>query len=160
MSKPEYPQVLKSYRRSNLYLRSMIIHIINGPNLNLLGKRQPEIYGNQSFEDFFNEIKSEYTEHELHYFQSNHEGIIIDKLHEIGFSKVGIVINPGGLAHTSVSLGDAIASIKAPVIEVHISNIENRENFRKINFIGANCKGHFIGLGLEGYKMAIEELIH
>lgn len=138
----------------------MKIYIVNGPNLNLLGKRQPEIYGRKSFEEFFEELRSEFKDHELHYFQSNHEGALIDKLHAIGFEECGIVINPGGLTHTSVSLGDAIASIEAPVMEVHISNIQNREAFRKINFVGPNCQGHFIGLGLDGYRLAVEELLN
>ncbi len=137
----------------------MKIHILNGPNLNLLGKRQPEIYGSKSFEAFFEELKAEFPNHELHYFQSNHEGALIDKLHEIGFSACGIVMNPGGLTHTSVSLGDAVASIEAPVVEVHISNIHSREDFRKVSYVGPNAAAHFIGLGLDGYKMAIEFLI-
>ncbi len=137
----------------------MKIYIINGPNLNLLGKRQPEIYGTKSFEEFFEELKLAFPKHDLEYFQSNHEGAIIDKLHEVGFDECGIVMNPGGLTHTSVSLGDAVASINAPVIEVHISNIENREDFRKINFVGPNCAGNFIGLGLDGYRLGIETLL-
>lgn len=137
----------------------MIIHIINGPNLNLLGKRQPEVYGTKSFEDYLEELKSWFPDHRLFYFQSNHEGALIDKLHEVGFDDCGIVMNPGGLTHTSVSLGDAVASINAPVIEVHISNVESREEFRKVSYIRPNCKGHFIGLGLDGYKMAIEQFL-
>ncbi|MCP4458002.1 MAG: 3-dehydroquinate dehydratase [Cytophagales bacterium] len=137
----------------------MNIIIINGPNLNLLGKRQPEIYGSKSFEEFFEELKQEFPDHELEYFQSNHEGAIIDKLHELGFSKYGIVLNPGGLTHTSVSLGDAVAAINAPVVEVHISNIQSREDFRKVNFVESHCKGHFVGLGLDGYKMGVEFLL-
>jgi len=137
----------------------MKIIIINGPNLNLLGKRQPEIYGKQSFEAYFEELKSEFTDHQLAYFQSNHEGAIIDKLHDVGFGKCGIILNPGGLTHTSVSLGDAVAGIETPVVEVHISNIHDREDFRKVSYVGPNCKGHFIGLGLDGYKMAIEFLL-
>lgn len=137
----------------------MKIHIINGPNLNLLGKRQPEIYGSKRFEEFFEELKAGFPDHELAYFQSNHEGALIDKLHEVGFSDCGIVMNPGGLTHTSVSLGDAVASIEASVVEVHISNIQNREDFRKVSYVRPNAAGHFIGLGLEGYKMAIEFLI-
>jgi len=137
----------------------MKIVIINGPNLNLLGRRQPEIYGSKSFEEYFEELKQEFPEHELEYFQSNHEGYLIDKLHEMGFKTCGIVLNPGGLTHTSVSLADAVVGIEAPVVEVHISNIHVREDFRKVNYIGPNCKGHFIGLGLDGYKMAIEFLL-
>ncbi len=137
----------------------MKIHILNGPNLNLLGKRQPEIYGSKSFEAFFEELKAEFPAHELDYFQSNHEGALIDKLHEVGFSECGVVMNPGGLTHTSVSLGDAVASIEAPVVEVHISNIHSREDFRKVSYVGPYAAAHFIGLGLDGYKMAIEFLI-
>lgn len=137
----------------------MKIIIINGPNLNLLSKRQPEIYGSKSFEEYLEELKVGFSAHELDYFQSNHEGAIIDKLHEVGFEKCGIVLNPAGLTHTSVSLGDAVASIEAPVVEVHISNIHSREEFRKVSYIEPNCVGHFIGLGLGGYKMAIEFLL-
>ena len=137
----------------------MKIYIVNGPNLNLLGKRQPEIYGSKSFEEFFEELKLVFPDHHLEYFQSNHEGAIIDRLHDIGFSECGIVMNPGGLTHTSVSLADAVASIEAPVVEVHISNIETREEFRKISYVGPNCVDNFIGLGLEGYKLAVDFLI-
>lgn len=137
----------------------MKIYIINGPNLNLLGKRQPEIYGTSSFDEFFVKLMKEFQAHELEYFQSNHEGALIDKLHDIGFDDCGIVLNPGGLTHTSVSLGDAVAAITAPVMEVHISNIEAREDFRKVNFVGSNCAGNFVGLGLDGYKLAIESLL-
>lgn len=137
----------------------MKIVIINGPNLNLLGKRQPEIYGAKSFEEYYQELKTQFLDHSLDYFQSNHEGDIIDKLHEIGFEECGIVLNTGGLTHTSVSLGDAVAAISTPVIEVHISNIQGREEFRKVSYIEPYCAGHFIGLGLDGYKMGIEFLI-
>lgn len=136
----------------------MKIVIINGPNLNLLGKRQPEIYGTKSFEEYYQELKTQFPDQSLDYFQSNHEGDIIDKLHEVGFKECGIILNPGGLTHTSVSLGDAVAAISAPVIEVHISNIQGREEFRKVSYIETHCTGHFIGLGLDGYKMAIEFL--
>lgn len=137
----------------------MKIHIINGPNLNLLGRRQPEIYGKKSLEQYFEELKREFSDHALEYFQSNHEGAIIDKLHEVGFDACGVVLNPGGLTHTSISLADAVAAITTPVVEVHISNIHKREEFRKVSYVGSNCEGHFIGLGLDGYKMAIEFLL-
>ena len=136
----------------------MKIVIINGPNLNLLGKRQPEIYGTKSFAEYYQELKTQFPDHSLDYFQSNHEGAIIDKLHEVGFDTCGIILNPGGLTHTSVSLGDAVAAISAPVIEVHISNIQGREEFRKVSYIEPHCVGHFIGLGLDGYQMATEFL--
>lgn len=132
------------------------IHIINGPNLNLLGKRQPEIYGNQSFEDFFEKIKQKYPKIDLHYFQSNHEGALIDKLHEIGFDKVGIIINPGAYTHTSIALADAISAISAPVIEVHISNIYERESFRHHSYIKSECIESIVGKGLDGYLEAID----
>ena len=137
----------------------MKIVIINGPNLNLLGRRQPEIYGSKSFEEYLEELIQRFPDHELEYFQSNHEGSLIDKLQEVSFQECGIVLNPGGLTHTSVSLADAVAAIQSPVVEVHISNIQNREEFRKVSYISPNCKGHFIGLGLDGYKMAIEFLL-
>ncbi len=137
----------------------MIIHIINGPNLNLLGKRQPEIYGSRSFESYFDELKQLFSTHSLHYFQSNHEGALIDKLHEVGFTPCGIVMNPGGLTHTSVVLADAVAAIESPVVEVHISNIHAREAFRQHSYVSPHCAGHFIGLGLDGYKMAIDFLV-
>lgn len=136
----------------------MKIVIINGPNLNLLGKRQPEIYGSKTFEEFYEELKTQFSDHSFDYFQSNHEGDIIDKLHEVGFNDCAVVLNPGGLTHSSVSLGDAVAAISAPVVEVHISNIHGREEFRKRSFIEPHCSGHFIGLGLDGYKMGIEFL--
>lgn len=131
------------------------IIIINGPNLNLLGKRQPEIYGNQSFEDFFIELKKEFFDISLEYFQSNHEGFLIDKLHEIGFDYDGIILNAGGYTHTSVALRDAVASINTPVIEVHISDIKSREPFRHHSYLEAVCEQSIIGKGLEGYRMAI-----
>ncbi|MEY2905158.1 MAG: hypothetical protein RJA52_1174 [Bacteroidota bacterium] len=134
------------------------ILIMNGPNLNLLGKREPEIYGNQSFDDFFEKLKTKYSDLHLEYFQSNHEGAILDKIHECGFSYHGIIINPGALTHTSIALADAVVAIAAPVIEVHISNTAARESFRKNSFIAANCKGTITGLGLKGYELALEFL--
>jgi 3-dehydroquinate dehydratase-2 len=132
------------------------ILILNGPNLNLLGKREPEIYGNQSFIDFFEILKKQNSSLELHYFQSNVEGEIINQLHEVGFSFDGIILNAGGYTHTSVAIADAIKSITSPVIEVHISNIFAREEFRHISLLGANCKGSISGFGLHSYQLALE----
>lgn len=134
----------------------MKILIINGPNLNLLGKREPEIYGSQSFEDYFEILKKKFPEIELEYFQSNHEGEIIDKIHQVGFTYDGIILNAGGLTHTSVSLADAIGGVKTPVVEVHISNIHAREEFRKHSFLTPKCKGIIAGLGIEGYALAVQ----
>ena len=134
----------------------MKIEIINGPNLNLLGSREPEVYGSKKFEDFFNELKSKHPTIELSYFQSNVEGELINELQRVGFSCDGIIINPGGYTHTSVAIGDAIAAIKTPVIEVHISNVHARENFRKISHVSAKCKGAISGLGLKGYELALQ----
>jgi len=133
----------------------MKILLLNGPNLNLLGTREPDIYGNQSFEDFFESLKNSLPEVALEYFQSNHEGALLDKLHEAGFSADGIVLNAGALTHTSVALADAIAAISTPVIEVHISNVHRREPFRHHSFLSAHCVGSIVGLGLEGYRLAV-----
>lgn len=135
------------------------IQIINGPNLNLLGKREPEIYGNESFEDYFYRLRKEFPSAAIHYFQSNHEGDIIDKLHEIGFTYHGIVLNAGAYTHYSYALADAIKAISVPVIEVHISDIYAREDFRKISVTGGNCRKIISGKGLDGYRLAIEELL-
>ncbi len=133
----------------------MQIIIINGPNLNLLGQREKDIYGNQSFEDYFAGLHNDFIDHQLEYYQSNHEGNIVDKIQEIGFQYDGIVINAGAFTHTSIAIRDAIAAVTTPVIEVHISNVYNREDFRKQSFISAVCKGSIVGLGLEGYRLAI-----
>lgn len=136
------------------------ILIINGPNLNLLGTREPEIYGNQTFVEYFKTLENSFKDSiTLTYFQSNHEGELIDKLHEIGFSLDGIILNAGGLTHTSVALGDAVAAIKTPVIEVHISNVHAREAFRHHSFLSAKCKGVIVGLGLKGYELALESFL-
>jgi len=140
-------------------LKRMKIQIINGPNLNLLGKREPEIYGNKSFEDWLIKLRSLFPKITFDYYQSNVEGELINKIHETGFSYDGIVLNPGGYTHTSVSLADAVASVKTPVIEVHISNISAREEFRQKSLVGRYCAGSIIGLGLDGYRLAIEALI-
>ena len=137
----------------------MKLIIINGPNLNLLGVREKSIYGDQSFEQFFSSIKEKYKSVELEYFQSNHEGQIIDKIHEVGFSYDGIIINAGGLTHTSVALTDAVAAITTKSIEVHISNIHAREEFRHHSFLTKNCIGIIAGLGLTGYELAIEHFL-
>jgi 3-dehydroquinate dehydratase-2 len=136
----------------------MKILILNGPNLNLLGKREPLIYGAQSFEEYFAQLKNDFPAIELHYYQSNVEGELINKLHEVGFTFDGIVFNPGGYTHTSVAIGDAVAAISAPLIEVHISNTLAREEFRHNSFVGPKAKGIIIGLGLNGYRLAIEAL--
>jgi 3-dehydroquinate dehydratase-2 len=135
------------------------IAIINGPNLNLLGKREVEIYGTQSFEDYFKTLQLKFSNTELIYFQSNVEGELINKLHEIGFNFDGIVINAGAYTHTSIAIADAIAGIKTPVIEVHISNVFAREDFRHVSYLGKHCKGSISGFGLKGYEMAIESFL-
>jgi 3-dehydroquinate dehydratase II len=134
----------------------MQLLIINGPNLNLLGKREPEIYGSQSFEEYFEILKAKFPEVKLNYFQSNFEGALIDKIHEVGFSYDGIIINAGGLTHTSVSLADALGGVTTPAVEVHISNIHAREEFRKHSFLTPKCKGMICGLGLKGYELAVQ----
>ncbi len=138
----------------------MKIQIINGPNLNLLGTREPGIYGNQSFEGYLTQLKALYPALEINYFQSNVEGELINKLHEVGFSFNGIIINAGGYTHTSVALADAISGIGTPVIEVHISNIYAREEYRHISLTGKNCKGVLTGFGMDGYRLAIESFIN
>ena len=135
------------------------IAIINGPNLNLLGKREVEIYGSTSFEDYFNTLQTRFDNIDLSYYHSNIEGDLINKLHEIGFSYDGIVMNAGAYTHTSVAIADAIAGITTPVIEVHISNIFAREDYRHISFLGKHCKGSINGFGLDGYTMAIENFL-
>jgi len=133
------------------------IIIINGPNLNLLGKREVHIYGNTSFEDYFAKLVERYSDRiELEYFQSNHEGLLLDKLHEVGFSYSGIVLNGGAFTHTSLALTDAISGIETPVVEVHISNIHAREEIRHVSMTGAQAAGSIVGLGLFGYDLAIE----
>ena len=136
----------------------MRILILNGPNLNLLGRREPEIYGNVTFDDFFHELKTRFSGIHLEYFQSNHEGALLDKLHDSGLHADGIVINAGALAHTSIALADAIAAVPAPVIEVHISNVHQREPFRHHSYLSAKCVGSIVGLGLEGYRLAVKYL--
>jgi len=137
----------------------MNIQIINGPNLNLLGIREKSIYGDSSFETYFTQLQARYPNHTLTYYQSNVEGEIINKLHEIGFSFDGVVLNAGAYTHTSVAIADAIAGIKTPVIEVHISNVYKREEFRHHSMLAASCKGVIAGFGLDSYRLAIENLI-
>lgn len=137
----------------------MKIIIINGPNLNLLGVREKSIYGSQDFQSFFTELQREYGDVELSYFQSNHEGEIIDKLHEIGFSYDGVVLNAGAYTHTSLAIGDAIASITTPVVEVHISNVHQREAFRHHSYLAKNCIGVICGFGLNSYKLGVASFL-
>lgn len=131
------------------------IQIINGPNLNLLGKREPSVYGSKGFDEYFGELKKRFGDCDIQYYQSNVEGEIINKLHEVGFSFDGVVLNAGAYTHTSVAIHDAIASIKTPVVEVHISNVYAREEFRHVSLITSKCVGLITGFGLEGYAMAI-----
>ena len=137
----------------------MKISIINGPNLNLLGKREPEVYGSQTFEDYFTALKSKYPQVELTYYQSNIEGELIDKIQEFGFSYDGIILNAGAYTHTSIGIGDAIKAITTPVIEVHISNTFSRENFRHQSYISGNAKGVILGFGLKSYELAIQSFL-
>jgi 3-dehydroquinate dehydratase-2 len=137
----------------------MKIIIINGPNLNLLGRREPLIYGSLTFDEFYGNLKKKYSDVELAYFQSNIEGEIIDKLHEVGFSYDGVIINAGAYTHTSVAIGDAVKGIETPVIEVHISNVHARENYRHRSFIAPNAKGVIGGFGLQSYELALQSFI-
>ncbi len=134
----------------------MKIAIINGPNLNLLGKRETEIYGNVSFDIYIEHLKLAFPSVAFHYFQSNVEGELINEIQKLGFNYNGIVLNPGGYTHTSVALGDAIAAIKVPVIEVHISNVHAREEFRKLSHVSGKAVGSIFGLGLKGYELAVK----
>ena len=136
------------------------IIIINGPNLNLLGKRQPEIYGDINFDDFIEEQKNKFPSISITYFQSNIEGEIIDKLHQVGFDFDGIILNAAAYTHTSVGIGDAVASITSPVIEVHISNTYSREEFRHVSFISPHAKGVILGFGLKSYELALTSFIN
>ena len=138
---------------------TMRIQIINGPNLNLLGKREPEIYGDQSFDAYFELLKQKYDFLDLNYFQSNIEGEIIDKIHETGFGYDGIILNAGAYTHTSVAIGDAIKAVPVPVVEVHISNIYSREEFRRISHISSSCVGIIGGFGMNSYSLAVTALI-
>ena len=133
--------------------------IINGPNLNLLGKREPNIYGSLSFTEFLEEVKCKYENVEIDYYQSNIEGELMDKLHEVGFSYDGVILNAAAYTHTSVGLGDAVKAIETPVVEVHISNTFNREEFRHQSYISPNAKGVILGFGLQSYELAIQSFL-
>lgn len=137
----------------------MNIIVINGPNLNLLGKREPEIYGSKSFADYFRRLQEKYDYINLDYFQSNIEGEIIDKLHEVGFNYNGIILNAAAYTHTSVGIGDAVKAIETPVVEVHISNVHAREDFRHKSFIAPHAKGVLFGFGLKGYELALQSFL-
>lgn len=140
-------------------MRMKKILIINGPNLNLLGKREPTIYGNNTFEDYLEQLRKKYPQCEISYYQSNIEGELINKIHEVGFTYDGIILNAGAYTHTSIALHDAIKAVTTPVIEVHISNVHAREPFRHVSMISAACKGVVIGFGLESYRLALESFI-
>jgi len=137
----------------------MKLMIINGPNLNLLGKREPEVYGNDSFENYFKNLQKKFSDIELDYFQSNIEGELIDKLHEVGFNYDGIILNAAAYTHTSVGIGDAVKAIETPVLEVHISNVYAREEFRHKSFVSPNASGIIIGFGIKGYELAISSFL-
>ena len=138
----------------------MRIQIINGPNLNLLGVREPDVYGSTGFETYLADLRKQYPQTEIEYFQSNVEGTLVDKIHEVGFSFDGIVLNAGAYTHTSVALLDAIKAVSTPVIEVHISNVHQREAFRNHSMISAGCKGVICGFGWDSYRLAIEAFLH
>ena len=138
----------------------MKLLILNGPNLNLLGVREPEVYGKQTFQDYFETLVSAFPDLDLHYFQSNHEGDLIDKIHEVGFSFDGIIINAGAYTHTSVAIADAISAVKTPVVEVHISNIHAREAFRHHSYFSALAVGVICGLGADGYRLALTHALN
>lgn len=137
----------------------MKILVLNGPNLNLIGRREPEIYGNQSLDEFLNSVKTRFPDHQIDTFQSNHEGVLIDKLHEAMDKYDGVVMNPGGYAHTSIALADAVRAIAIPVVEVHISNIFEREAFRHHSYTAEAAVHSIVGHGLEGYAEAVDYLI-
>ncbi len=135
------------------------IQIINGPNLNLLGKREPAIYGDTSFDGFLERLRARYPQCEIHYYQSNIEGELIDKIHEVGFDFDGLILNAGAYTHTSIALRDAIKAVTTPVVEVHISNVHAREPFRHVSMISAVCRGIVVGFGLESYRLALESFL-
>lgn len=138
----------------------MQILILNGPNLNLLGIREPEVYGTKTFNDYFNQLRERYPEIRLEYYQSNIEGVLIDKIHEVGFTYDGIILNAGAYTHTSVALADAVSAVNSPVVEVHISNTARREAFRHISYLTAVCRGVIMGFGLKSYELALQALIN
>ena len=137
----------------------MVIHIINGPNLNLVGKREPEVYGNRSLDQYLQELTEQFPQHAIDVFQSNIEGEIVDRLQQVGFDDCGIILNAGGYTHTSVAIADAVAAITAPVVEVHISNIYSREPFRHKSLLSPVCKGIVAGFGLDSYRLALLSLL-
>jgi 3-dehydroquinate dehydratase-2 len=136
------------------------IQIINGPNLNLLGTREPSVYGNQTFEAYFQELKLLFPEVQLDYFQSNMEGALIDKIQEVGFTYDGVVLNGGAYTHTSIAIADAIRSVTVPVIEVHISNVFKREEYRHHSYLSDACKGCIVGFGMDSYRLAVDAVLH
>lgn len=138
----------------------MVIHIINGPNLNLVGVREPEVYGNRSLDQYLQELADEFPQHTIDVYQSNIEGEIVDRLQQVGFDDCGIVLNAGGYTHTSVAIADAVAAITAPVVEVHISNIYSREPFRHKSLLSPVCKGIVAGFGLDSYRLAVQAFIN
>ena len=135
------------------------IQIINGPNLNLLGKQEPTVYGNSSVEDYLDTLRARYPQCEIAYYQSNVEGEMINKIHEVGFTYDGIVLNAGAYTHTSIALHDAIKAVTTPVVEVHISNVHARESFRHVSMLSAACKGVILGFGLDSYRLAVESFL-
>jgi len=137
----------------------MVVHIINGPNLNLVGKREPEVYGNRSLDQYLQELIEQFPQHTIDVYQSNIEGEIVDRLQQVGFDDCGIVLNAGGYTHTSVAIADAVAAITAPVVEVHISNIYSREPFRHKSLLSPVCKGIIAGFGLDSYRLALLSLV-
>jgi 3-dehydroquinate dehydratase-2 len=139
-----------------MYIREMKIAIINGPNLNLLGKRETTIYGSKAFDDYLQALQTKFPQVEFTYYQSNIEGELINEIQRVGFDYDGIILNPGGYTHTSVAIGDAIAGITTPVIEVHISNVHAREDFRRLSHVSAKAAGSIFGLGLQGYELAVQ----
>ena len=149
-----------THKTRQKHILNMKIQIINGPNLNLLGVREPSVYGNATFGDYLAQLKSKYPDAEIEYFQSNVEGEMINKIHEVGFSYDGIVLNAGAYTHTSVALLDAIKAVSTPVIEVHISNVHQREEFRHKSMISAGCKGVICGFGLDSYRLAVEAILN
>lgn len=147
------------FMENNCIFDIMKLIIVNGPNLNLLGKREPEIYGSQTFEEYFRTLQMKFDSVELTYFQSNIEGEIIDKLHEVGFNYDGIILNAAAYTHTSVGIGDAVKGIETPVVELHISNVHAREDFRHKSYIAPAAKGVLFGFGLKGYELAIQSFL-
>lgn len=145
---------------SQIYVNIMRIQIINGPNLNLLGIREPEIYGSKGFEEYLHILRDKYPDISIDYFQSNVEGELINKIHEVGFDADGIVLNAGAYTHYSIALTDAIKCVASPVVEVHISNVHQREEFRRHSVISPVCSGVICGFGLDSYRLAIESLVH